>query len=700
MATIETAFKIIASVVGANAISQLGKNVAGVSTASDNMRRSLVQGAAALRVFAGSMAIREMTRFIKGSIDMADNINDISQKTGIAVAQLAKYDVAARNSGITLEQVASAQLKLNKNIVEAADGTGASAVAFRAMGIEVKDAAGNLRSADDITAEVADRFKDFPDGPQKSALAMAIFGKAGADLIPMLNMGSEEINKFSTAIDEDFAKASDAFNDRLGLINVGVQNFSITVAKQMMPALNDGLDAFISLFDQTGTAETFGMVVSEAFRMIVVAASAMVVGIQNAIAILKSLGNFAASTIQKAGGLIAFATGNTDKARQLFGDADASAAAGLNVGADITANMEKLGAIIVQNAAGSRLPGLGGQGASRAGAAAANNNLDPVIRAGMENFRGGTGESASKAETDAEKATRSMEKWLAVQRESLKSLQMEADYIGATAIQITLMKDAREQDTRAAEEAANLKGEQREMFIREAEVIKQARQEVIKYNYEQSRTFGAGAKSFFAEYLETVTNTADGVKDALTKAFQGAEDALVEFTTTGKLSFSSFATSILSDLARMAIRQNIMGPLSSLLGGLFGGGGYGVSGSPTPIMSANGNIVSSAGARSLRKYAGGGIANSPQISIFGEGDTPEAYVPLPDGRTIPVTLSGGGRSGGMGNVYVNVDMNGQGAVQADTGTGKELGLMIGGMIKSKLIDEMRPGGLLAQRSAA
>jgi len=37
--------------------------------------------------------------------------------------------------------------------------------------------------------------------------------------------------------------------------------------------------------------------------------------------------------------------------------------------------------------------------------------------------------------------------------------------------------------------------------------------------------------------------------------------------------------------------------------------------------------------------ARGGIALEPSVAIFGEGSLPEAYVPLPDGRTIPVTLS-------------------------------------------------------------
>ena len=59
-------------------------------------------------------------------------------------------------------------------------------------------------------------------------------------------------------------------------------------------------------------------------------------------------------------------------------------------------------------------------------------------------------------------------------------------------------------------------------------------------------------------------------------------------------------------------------------------------------LFASGGIMTSAGAVPLRRYAGGGIANSPQLAMFGEGSRPEAYVPLPDGRRIPVAMSGGG----------------------------------------------------------
>jgi len=65
--------------------------------------------------------------------------------------------------------------------------------------------------------------------------------------------------------------------------------------------------------------------------------------------------------------------------------------------------------------------------------------------------------------------------------------------------------------------------------------------------------------------------------------------------------------------------------------------------------------MTSAGEVALQKYANGGIANKPQLALFGEGSQPEAYVPLPDGRTIPVTVNAeGGESGGSTNVQFNL----------------------------------------------
>lgn len=77
--------------------------------------------------------------------------------------------------------------------------------------------------------------------------------------------------------------------------------------------------------------------------------------------------------------------------------------------------------------------------------------------------------------------------------------------------------------------------------------------------------------------------------------------------------------------------------------GLFSGGGAGGGATvPAAQRGALGMVMTAEGPMHLSRFASGGIARRPQLAMFGEGRMPEAYVPLPDGRSIPVTMQGGG----------------------------------------------------------
>lgn len=88
-------------------------------------------------------------------------------------------------------------------------------------------------------------------------------------------------------------------------------------------------------------------------------------------------------------------------------------------------------------------------------------------------------------------------------------------------------------------------------------------------------SFTLGAKEALTNYFEDTQNIYDQIGQVGTKAFKGLEDALVDFTKTGRLNFKSLADSILADMARVAIRQSITGPLAGWLGGAMGGSGGG-----------------------------------------------------------------------------------------------------------------------------
>lgn len=132
------------------------------------------------------------------------------------------------------------------------------------------------------------------------------------------------------------------------------------------------------------------------------------------------------------------------------------------------------------------------------------------------------------------------------------------------------------------------------------------------------------------------------VKDLL--AGKSATDALVD--GLGKLA---------DKLIEIAVQKLVEFAFNALLNGVTGGAGGGA------FAFAKGGVMTARGPLPLHTYASGGIANSPQMAVFGEGRSPEAFVPLPDGRTIPVTMKGGGSAGAT--LMQNISISGTGDAQ-------------------------------------
>ena len=126
----------------------------------------------------------------------------------------------------------------------------------------------------------------------------------------------------------------------------------------------------------------------------------------------------------------------------------------------------------------------------------------------------------------------------------------------------------------------------------------------------------------------------------MTSAF---EDAIVQ----GK-GLRDMLSGISQDIARIIIRKSITEPLGNAVSSFTKSIDW-----SSLFKFADGGIMTSAGPVPLRKYSGGGIANSPQAAIFAEGGIPEAFVPVPSGK-IPVEIRGA--TGGVTVVqHINID---------------------------------------------
>ena len=222
---------------------------ADMRTAGSSTQQAMVQmqkDAAMVGTAMGVMGVAAaagLVLLVQNTINAADNLRDMAQKTGIAVETLNGLGFAASQAGGSLDSMVAAAGKLNKSIAEAASGTPAQAEAFKALGISVFDAGGQLKSADVVMAEIADKFETYADGPEKVALAVALMGKSGADMIPVLNDGgaamreNTEYAKKYSGITTELTNASDNFNDTMGKLQLQQQGFANTLTAAVMPIL-------------------------------------------------------------------------------------------------------------------------------------------------------------------------------------------------------------------------------------------------------------------------------------------------------------------------------------------------------------------------------------------------------------------------------------------------------------------------------
>ena len=251
MAVMQALLKIKADVEGEGAVNALGRAIGGLSGTAGKVSGGLKGLAGAAGGLSGALGSlvplatgAGLAAMAKNAIDAADNMNDLSQKTGVSVESLSKFQQAANASGTSIEGVGAAMLQFTKRFQ---GGAGPAADALKAIGISATDASGKLKSTDQVMLEVADKFKNMEDGGKKAELAMALFGRAGADMIPLLNGGSKAVTDLSATMTGAFAKGADSLNDKMAALQGKLLALGVNIGTALMPALNVIADLVMGL---------------------------------------------------------------------------------------------------------------------------------------------------------------------------------------------------------------------------------------------------------------------------------------------------------------------------------------------------------------------------------------------------------------------------------------------------------------------
>ena len=729
---LDALLRIKADVQGENNIRRLGNSLQGLQGQAKNAALGFnnLKGAVAGfgAAIAGSAIVAGLGAIVKKSIDAGGELDDLRQKTGVSASALFAIGNAAKVADVDLGTLGKGLNKFNINLVKAAEGNEDLARKFQSLGVNVKDANGEIVPADKALKQIADRFADMPDGAKKAEIAVALFGKAGADLIPLLNQGAASLEQFKSKLTpkefEEFTARSDEFGESLTKLSVKTGAFSLELTAALLPALQSILEVFSDLFDTKQDFTALFKVIEVAVRGIAVAVYTVVkvvdILIKNIVAALQAAkqglaGDFAGAfktiTTRVSSGVAEAKQGIADLNKLAFGSSAApkAKAAGRPAALDTSA-ADTAAAAAARKAASEQERADKRYNEGLQGALDLTGNLNKQIRDIKLTTK-------SVGASPVQKISNELQASLNAIQDEQETLFKKADeFTNKTGIQFEGLRNKIKALGAAKEELANETYQQdfAELYASQGEAIDKATESV----YENARALQynndimGGLKDGLSGYIEQIGTMRDALSSLGEQAFKGIEDALVSLATTGTANFRDFAISILEATSRMIIQQLVLKSIMQALG--FGGGGGGglLAGGGGPFtqfnasgvgfnpaafsgtkLFANGGIMTGDGPLPLNKYASGGIANSPQLAMFGEGRRPEAYVPLPDGRRIPVAMQGGG--GGSTTVNVSVDASGNANVQGDQAQAKQLGVAVSTAVQAELVKQQRPGGLLA-----
>jgi phage-related minor tail protein len=637
---------------------------AALSKASYTAEKNFKQISSFAKTAAGSLAAlygaSSAAGFIKTQIDLADATGKMAQKVGLSVEELSKLQYAAKLADVDAGQLQGGLVRLSKGMIEAANNTGTARNAFAAMGISIKNTDGTLKSSGQVLDEVANKFAGYEDSATKTALAVQLFGRAGADLIPLLNAGSagikeagDELERFGAVISTNAAKNAELFNDNITRLTTVGSALGQSIANDILPYLNRLTSEFlVARANGLGFMDMLAMGLrSTDYDEQLKAIEKEIVNVRNAWAF--PLG---ASRDERLASL--------EKQKKTLIDLQT------------LLNKDKLMNPPVPKPEGTK------------------NAPVPVDLAEIEKQAKEYAKGLGRAQDANSKFSASIAEMSAKAKLDIAGMFMTDAEKKQQADLITITKtflDTQSEITKQYEEGRlKLKD-----YNEQASILAGGYENAIAQANEQYETqerlngsYEYGAAIALAKYANESRNLANLSNGLVTGALRGVEDGLfnmISGSQNAAQAFSAMVTSILADIAKLLIRQSIVAPLVNMLSA---GISYGVGNIATAntygtnIGSQQTNMLA---AQNAGMRAFGGQVNAGSAYLVGERGA-ETFVPSTDGMIIPNGASS------AGNVIVNVNMQ-NGSVDADQGN--KLGVLIGNVVKAELVKQKRAGGILA-----
>jgi len=237
----------------------------GLSKALAGMKGFSSGTVVALSVAAASVAaaIEGIKKLQEVTVEVAADVDGLlteSLVSGLSTELLQQLEYSENLIDVSLDTITGSLTKLTKNMDSARDGNAALAESFAALGVEITNQDGTLRSAEEVFFEVVDALGSIGNETERDAAAMELLGKNAQELAPIYKQGTDALRGYMSAANENYVLTEDQIaalaklDDQIQQNNLEWEGLKRQIAAQFAPAATEALESFQELVTNAGKA--------------------------------------------------------------------------------------------------------------------------------------------------------------------------------------------------------------------------------------------------------------------------------------------------------------------------------------------------------------------------------------------------------------------------------------------------------------
>lgn len=208
-----------------------------------NLGTSLKKFATIGTAVFGSVSVA-VGKLAKDFTDTTDRIDKMSQKMGMSTQAFQEWEFILSQSGASIESLQGGMKTLTNHIANATDETSSSSKAFKILGVEVKDANGELRSSEEVFEDTIRALQGMENETERNAIANQLLGRSAVELAPLLNAGAESIDEMKQqahelgiVIEDETIDAGVQLADKMDQVERSFNSAKTQATTSLVPAL-------------------------------------------------------------------------------------------------------------------------------------------------------------------------------------------------------------------------------------------------------------------------------------------------------------------------------------------------------------------------------------------------------------------------------------------------------------------------------